>query len=131
VLAELDTRVASSGPQLLVAHHAPTEAGILYDYRKYCPQLAATGLLDTVRLSRVLYPDLHSHGLDVVRGHLKIPPPRNRHRALPDTQLTAQIFQHLMEDGSRAGTWSSLQQVRKLGGYQARANQPYQEALFE
>ena len=131
VLAELDTRMATPGPQLLVAHHAPTEAGILYDYRKYCPQLAATDLLDTVRLSRVLYPDLHSHGLDVVRDHLRIPPPPNRHRALPDTQLTAQIFQCLMEEGSRAGTWSSLQQVRKLGGYKARANQPHQEALFE
>lgn len=78
-----------------------------------------------------VYPDLHSHGLDVVRDHLRIPPPPNRHRALPDTQLTAQIFQCLMEEGSRAGTWSSLQQVRKLGGYKARANQPHQEALFE
>jgi hypothetical protein len=29
VLAELDTRVATPGPRLLVAHHAPTEAGIL------------------------------------------------------------------------------------------------------
>lgn len=58
VLAELDTRMTTPGPQLLVAHHAPTEAGILYDYRKYCPQLAATDLLDTVRLSRVLYPEL-------------------------------------------------------------------------
>jgi DNA polymerase-3 subunit epsilon len=131
VLAGLDTWVVKPGPRLLVAHHAPTEAGILYDYRKYCPQLAAADLLDTVRLSRVLYPDLPSHALDVVRDHLKIPPPPNRHRALPDTELTAQIFQHLMEEGSRAGTWSSLQQVRKLGGYKAKANQPHQEALFE
>jgi hypothetical protein len=42
-------------------------------------------------LSRLVYPDLHSHRLDAIRDHLEIPPLPDRHRALPDTQLTAMI----------------------------------------
>jgi DNA polymerase-3 subunit epsilon len=36
VLARLD-RELDSGPALLIAHNAPTEAGILHDYRDSCP----------------------------------------------------------------------------------------------
>lgn len=131
VLAKLDAWLSSPQPWLLVAHHAPTEAGILYDYRQHCPRLAATDLLDTVRLSRALYPGLHSHGLDVLRDHLKIPPPPNRHRAMPDTQLTVQLFVRLITEGAQAGLWSTLRQVRETGGYQAKATRPRQEALFD
>jgi DNA polymerase-3 subunit epsilon len=131
VLAKLDACLASPPPWLLVAHHAPTEAGILYDYRQHCPRLAGTDLLDTVRLSRALYPGLHSHGLDVLMGHLKIPRPPDRHRALPDTQLTVQLFRRLVSDGAQAGLWETLPQVRKTGGYQAKATRPRQEALFD
>jgi DNA polymerase III subunit epsilon len=131
VLAKLDTWLAAPPPWLLVAHHAPTEAGILYDYRQYCPRLAATDLLDTVRLARALYPSLHSHGLDVLRDHLKIPPLPDRHRALPDTQLTARLFGRLISEGHQAGLWHTLRQIRKAGGYQAKATRPRQEALFD
>jgi DNA polymerase III epsilon subunit-like protein len=131
VLARLDTCLASPQPWLLVAHHAPTEAGILYDYRQYCPRLAVTDLLDTVRLARALYPHLHSHGLDVLREHLKIPPLPDRHRALPGTQLTVQLFRRLISEGDQARLWDTLPQICKTGGYQAKATRPRQEALFD
>jgi DNA polymerase-3 subunit epsilon len=131
VLAKLDTWLVSPQPWLLVAHHAPTEAGILYDYRQDCPRLAATDLLDTVRLARALYPRLHSHGLDVLRDHLKIPPLPNRHRALPDSELTARLFRRLISEGNLAGLWDTLPRIRKTCGYQAKATRPRQEALFD
>ncbi len=130
VLAKLDTWLTSPQPWLLVAHHAPTEAAVLYNYRKCCPRLAATHLLDTVRLSRAVYPGLHSHGLDVLRDHLKIPRPPDRHRPLPDTQVTVQLFRRLIDEGAQAGLWDTLRQVRKAGGYEARATRPRQETLF-
>jgi DNA polymerase III subunit epsilon len=131
VLAKLDAQLSSPQPWLLVAHHAPTEAGVLYNYRQHCPRLAATHLLDTVRLSRAVYPSLHSHSLDVLRTHLKIPRPPQRHRALPDTQVTVRLFLRLIDEGARAGLWDTLQQIRKIGGYEARATRPRQEALFD
>ncbi len=86
VLAALDAAFASDQPCLLVAHHASTEAGMLHDYRDHCPNLAHTDLLDTVKLARVLYPQLPSHKLDTLLAHLGIPQPPGRHRALPTSR---------------------------------------------
>ncbi len=87
VLARLDSRLTDP-PYLLVAHNAPTEAGILYDYRDSCPTLATIDFLDTVRLARVIYPDLFSHRLDALINHFGIRRPADRHRALPDVEIT-------------------------------------------
>ena len=59
VLAELDAWFTCPQPWLLVAHHAPTEAAVLYNYRQHCPRLAATHLLDPVRLARPRHPRPH------------------------------------------------------------------------
>ncbi|MBI1759047.1 MAG: 3'-5' exonuclease [Actinobacteria bacterium] len=132
ILAELDARL---GPHLrdaalLVAHNAPTEAGLLFDRREHCPQLATTNLLDTVRLARVAYPDLPSHRLDVLIHHLKLTHPPDRHRAMPDVQITAQVFGRLLRDGHQTGCWSSLRDLRRHGEYQAKAARPEQTSLF-
>jgi DNA polymerase III subunit epsilon len=129
VLARLDSRLTEP-PYLLVAHNAPTEAGIVYDYRRHCPTLAAIDFLDTVRLARIVYPDLFSHRLDVLINHLGIPRPVDRHRALPDVEITVEVFRRLITEGARAGRWRTLRQVREHGLYEAKGGKPEQEALF-
>ena len=130
VLAELDGAL-TDGPYLLVAHNAPTEAGILNDYREYCPRLARTYFLDTVRLARTAYPDLPSHGLDVLLRHLRIQIHAGRHRAMPDVELTATAFPRILADGAAAGRWHRLTDLRRIGGYQPKASRPQQESLFD
>ncbi|MGH8887092.1 MAG: 3'-5' exonuclease [Egibacteraceae bacterium] len=125
VLADLDGRLASP-PYLLVAHNAHTEAGLLYDYREHCPRLAATHLIDTIKLSRTVLPGLPSYSLDHLIFHLGIPRPARRHRALPDVEVTARLFARLISDGHR----STLQEVTKVSGRVPRAAQPHQDALF-
>jgi DNA polymerase III subunit epsilon len=125
VLAELDRRF-TAGPYLLVAHHAPAEAELIYSYREYCPNLARIDLIDTVRLARHRYPDLPRHGLDEMLRHLQIPAPANRHRAMADVQVTVELFNRLVADAD----WADLRQLRALAGYPARAAQPEQLALF-
>jgi DNA polymerase III epsilon subunit-like protein len=129
VLARLERRLTEP-PYLLVAHHAPTEAGILYDYRRHCPTLAATDFLDTVRLARVIYPDLPSHRLDVLINHLGIPRPADRHRALPDVEITVEVFTRIIEQGSQAGRWRTLRQIRDHALFPAKGGKPEQDALF-
>jgi DNA polymerase III subunit epsilon len=129
VLAKLDTK-ADDGQVVLVAHNAPTEAAVLYDYRSACPHLAATGFLDTVRLARAAYPHFPSHSLDSLLTRLPVPPPRGRHRAMPDTEATAALFIHILTDGPAAGSWRTLADLRRVAGYQARAALPVQESLF-
>jgi len=130
VLAMLDTALPGP-PLLLVAHNAATEAGILYDYADYCPRLSTTDFLDTVRLARVAYPQLPSHRLDTLIQHLGIPRPIDRHRALPDVEITVQVFARLVADTARAGVWTTLAHLRRIGGYEPKAARPRQELLFE
>lgn len=129
VLAHLDSRLTEP-PYLLVAHNAPTEAGILYDYRHHCPTLATIDFLDTVRLARVAYPDLPSHRLDVLINHLGIPRPPDRHRALPDVEITVDVFSRMLAHGADTGRWRTLRQIREHGLYPAKAGKPEQETLF-
>lgn len=128
VLATLDATL-SEPPYLLVAHNAPTEAGIVFDYRDRCPRLAASPFLDTVRLARAAYPELASHTLDMLMRHLNIPQPIDRHRALPDARITAKLFTCMTTDSAgRIGR--TLGQLRQTAGYPARAAQPHQDSLF-
>jgi DNA polymerase III epsilon subunit-like protein len=129
VLARLDA-IACIGQVVLVAHNAPTEAGVLYDYRSACPHLAATRFLDTVRLARAAYPQLTSHSLDSLLTYLPILAPRGRHRAMPDTEATAALFTRILTDGPAEGSWRALADLRSAAGYQARAALPVQETLF-
>ncbi|MGH3622097.1 MAG: 3'-5' exonuclease [Sciscionella sp.] len=127
VLAQLDRRFTRP-PYLLVAHNAPTEAGILYHYRQHCPRLAGLDVLDTVRLARHLYPELPNRTLDTLLTHLTIPIPRDRHRAMPDVEVTARLFTRMVTDGGQH--WSALRELRATACHDARANQPQQKSLF-
>ncbi len=49
-------------------------------------------VLDTRWLSRLLYPDQRQHSLDAVAARVGVPIPANRHRALGDALLTAEVF---------------------------------------
>jgi len=129
VLARLDGEL-DNGPALLIAHNAPTEAGILYDYRDVCPRLTMTWFLDTVKLARAIYPELASHSLDTLLFHLQIPVPAGRHRAMPDVEVTATLFTRILADGTASGKWQTLADLRRIGGYQPKATRPVQEALF-
>lgn len=125
VLAGLDHRF-TAGPYLLVAHHAPAEAGLLFNYRAHCPHLARIDLLDTVRLARDLYPELPRHGLDDLLRHLHMPSPTQRHRAMGDVQATTDLFIHMVTTSD----WADLRLLRELAGYAAPAARPEQAALF-
>ncbi|MFC5828769.1 PolC-type DNA polymerase III [Nonomuraea insulae] len=115
VMADLDRRLAAP-PYRLVAHHAPIEAGLIAHQRQHCPNLAAVPLLDTVRLARALYPELPSHRLDVLVRHLRIEPPVRRHRAMPDVQATARVFERLVAEGGRTNRWRTLFDLDRVGG---------------
>lgn len=125
VLAILDRRF-TAGPYVLIAHHAPAEGQILSAYREHCPNLARIDLIDTVRLARNLYPELPKHGLDALLQHLDIPMPPNRHRAMADVQLTAELFMRMASDS----TWHDLAELRRIAAYAAEAAQPEQRSLF-
>jgi DNA polymerase-3 subunit epsilon len=117
-------------PYVSVAHHAPTEAGILRRYAHACPALAATSMIDTVRLGRALWPGLASYALDALLTHAGIPIPAGRHRALADAEVTARLLERLLADGAQLHRWSRLAQLHDLAGHPPPAPPVTQTALF-
>jgi DNA polymerase-3 subunit epsilon len=120
VLADLDAAL-SEPPYVAVAHHAATEAGILSRYATSCPTLAAAPVLCTRDLARHAYPGLASYSLDALLTHTQIPIPADRHRALPDTRVTATLFAQLLTDGAARHRWSRLHHLHHLAGRPAPA----------
>ncbi len=115
VLAALDATLTSP-PYVTVAHHAPTEAGILRRHATACPTLAAAPMLDTLQLARHTHPGLPNHQLDTLLAQLGIPIPPARHRALPDAVATAAVLQALLADGAHRLRWTTLAQLQALAG---------------
>lgn len=133
VLAALDDALAPP-PWRLVAHHAPTEAGLIARHRDHCPTLAAASMLDTVRMARRVIPYLGSYRLDSVLRHYQITRPPDRHRAMPDVEVTAQIFRRLLADGEELGLWPTLAHLDQAAGLQPKTAPPdpdlVQQPLF-
>jgi DNA polymerase-3 subunit epsilon len=124
VLGELDRRL-SAPPYRLIAHSAATEGSLIRRQAEHCPNLAATGLIDTIGMARAVIPHLASYRLDNVTAHYRIPPVPDRHRAMADVELTAQIFTRLLADGAQAGCWQDLPSLDRVAG-RAAPRQPAQ-----
>jgi DNA polymerase-3 subunit epsilon len=130
VLAELDAQLPD-GPVMLVAQHAPVEAGLLYDARVHCPRLARTPLLDTRLLAKALHPGLpDGYGLDALIIALGLCRPAGRHRAMPDVIVTTALLRRLLTDAARSGRYTGLADLVAVAGSPARAAQPEQAQLF-
>ncbi|MCX5395319.1 PolC-type DNA polymerase III [Streptomyces sp. NBC_00094] len=133
VMARLEARLTAP-PYRLVAHHASTEAGIIARQAKHCPVLAATPLLDTLRLAKAVVPGLGSYGLDSLLGYYGIAKPAGRHRAMPDVEVTAQVLARLLEEGCAGGRWRTLLELDAAAGLQPKrppsGTEAEQSALF-
>ncbi len=127
VMARLDAHLTSP-PYRLVAHHASTEAGLIAHQAAHCPVLAATPLLDTLRLAKAVLPWLGSWRLDSLLGHYDIPRPADRHRAMPDAEVTVQVLARLLAEGCADGRWRTLLDLDAAAGLQPKRLTPEVEA---
>ena len=90
--AVLPEFLAFTGDAALVAHNAPFDAAFLRNWAKKCGHNAdKAATLCTLALSRVLFPELNSHKLNLVAKHLQVPL-EGHHRAVNDAEATALIF---------------------------------------
>ncbi|MER0477323.1 3'-5' exonuclease [Streptomyces sp. Edi2] len=107
VLAGLDQKLTAP-PYRLVAQHASTEAGLIARQRQHCPVLSSTPFLDTLKMAKQVLRGMSSYGLDALLRYYGISQPAGRHRAMPDVEVTADVFRRLLCDGALAGHWSTL-----------------------
>lgn len=84
-----------AGDAVLVAHNADFDLGFIkYEARQLGIENKYTSV-DTVELSRTLFPNLKNHKLNTVAEAFSVKL-EGHHRAVNDAEATAQIFVHLM-----------------------------------
>ncbi len=79
------------GDGVFVAHNASFDVGFVTNAAKRQNIYITNTVLDTLELSRLLFPGLNKHKLDVVARHLGVSL-LNHHRAVDDAAATAEIF---------------------------------------
>ncbi|MCY0935972.1 PolC-type DNA polymerase III [Streptomyces sp. H34-S4] len=128
-MAALDAHLAQ-GPYLLVAHHASIEGNMIYHRQEDCPVLAATDLLDTIPLAKHLLPELENYQLDTLLRHYGVTRPLDRHRAMADVRVTADVFGCLINEADSAERLRTLRALTTVARRRAKANEPVQQDLF-
>ncbi len=89
-----------SGCKILIAHNASFDMGFLRHAAKRCGMDFSFTGIDTVVISRVLYPNLKNHKLDTVAKALNLPA-FHHHRACDDARELAMIFAVFVQDMHR------------------------------
>lgn len=87
----LDEFIEFCGDSILVAHNSSFDMGFI---KRNCERLNIeinNPVLDTLYLTRVLFPELKNHKLNTLCKHLEVPL-ENHHRAVDDAKATAGIF---------------------------------------
>lgn len=101
---------------VLVAHHARYEAAIFQRFAACCPQATALPFLDTVALGKQIAPGLANYQLDTLAQHFHLAIPTNRHRALPDVELTIQVLHHLLAQYLEKRPQATIIDLLRLAG---------------
>ncbi len=115
---------------MLVAQNAKYEAAIIQRFAHACPKVAQLPVIDTVALARHLIPGLANYKLDTLAAHCGVLIPENRHRALPDVQVTVGVFTHLVRLGMKADLRTIGDLIRVAGIGPKGEKQPAQGSLF-
>lgn len=133
ILQEFEALVCNAQtdhPVILVAHNASYEANIIGRFAEICPSLAALRFVDTIALAKQCLPALHNYRLDTLARYFSFPLPPDRHRALPDVQLTVQIFLRLIHLYLEKKPAATVGDLKHLAGIASKNQQAFQMSLF-
>lgn len=113
----------------LVAHNASFDTGFIRYRAQQCGRELDNVIVDTLQLSRKLFPELNRHKLDIVAKHLGVSL-KNHHRAVDDAQAAAEIFIKCMEIVAGKGAAAVRDIDRVLSGETDFRNLPSYHAIL-
>ena len=116
---------------VFIAQNAKYEANILSNYTEKYPGIAKTNIIDTILMSKYVLPDLPNYGLDTLAHTLNLTIPEDRHRALADCILTANVYLRLLEIQSRKNEIIYLSELLRIAEIKTKYNQPVQLNIFD
>jgi DNA polymerase III epsilon subunit-like protein len=107
-MADISSRLAELVDDgVVVAHNARVDWSLVH---RDCPALRPLAVLDTLRMSRALWPEVRKHGLDSVLERLDVEVKDGegvtrggRHTALHDALATARVFRKMVLTAEQRG----------------------------
>ncbi|OGJ55105.1 hypothetical protein A3D11_03470 [Candidatus Peribacteria bacterium RIFCSPHIGHO2_02_FULL_49_16] len=100
---------------VLLAHNATFDMSFLEMEKEACwGYIELPECLCTMKLSRSLFPQEFRHNLDTLAKRFGFTMPENRHRALPDVLLTANVLLKMLEHGKI----TNIDELRKRANIQ-------------
>lgn len=114
---------------VFIAQNAHYEANILSRYTDECKGIGKTPIIDTILLAKHILPELQSYKLNVLANALQLSIPSDRHRALADCFLTANVFLKLLELQKEKQELLDLDELLQIAEIKTKYNQPKQIEL--
>lgn len=117
---------------IMVAQNARYEASLILRFSDICRRTARMAFVDTIALAKHLVPGLPNYKLNTLANHFSVTIPKHRHRALPDVEMTAQIFLRLLKIGRTTKTITNIIDLKRVAGIKTRyTGESTQTSLFE
>lgn len=116
---------------VFIAQNAKYEANILSHHTEKYEAIAKTPIIDTILLGKYVLPNLPNYKLDTLAQALNLEIPENRHRALADCILTAQVFLGLLEVQKKTKEIVYLEDLLKIAEIKTKYNQSVQMSMFD
>ena len=130
VIKKID-KSCSKKEYVFIAQNAAYEANILSHYTNEFKGIAKTPIIDTIKLAKYVLPLLPNYKLDTLANALGLQIPTNRHRALADCFLTAEVFLQLLRTQKEKREIINLEDLLKIAEIKTKYNQPQQMQLSE
>lgn len=116
---------------IFMAQNAKYEANILSKYTDKYEAIAQTPIMDTILLAKHILPNLPNYKLDTLANSVNVSIPKDRHRALADCFLTAEVFIKLMELQKEKKEIVYLDELLEISAIQTKYNKPKQMELSD
>lgn len=116
---------------IFIAQNAKYEANILSCHTDKYQNIAKTPIMDTILLAKYVLPNLSNYNLNTLAYTLNLKIPKDRHRALADCILTANVFLRLLKIQEKMKEIIYLDELLKIAEIKTKYNRPIQMDIFD
>lgn len=114
---------------IFIAQNANYEASIFSRFGAMGNKYFNATFVDTIKIAKYLIPNLKDYKLDTLSKYFNISIPIDRHRALPDVEITTAVFIKLIEKGISERKFTKIGDLLKVASIPSKQDTS-QQSLF-
>lgn len=115
---------------IFVAQNASYEASIITRFCDVCKRSSKMTFIDTIKIAKYLIPTMKDYKLDSLSQYFSIPIALDRHRALPDVEMTARVFVKLLQKATQEKRINWVYELVRIASIPPKKPESSQGSLF-